>query len=196
MRKGMLAAEEGAAEIEVDLPLPVLFGQAFSASREGAADIVHQDVQAAEGRDTGFDGARDLGRRGGIGDMSDRLAAFAADDPERFLDSLVTVIEGEDRGPLPRQQNSGGFPVAPAWAGRPGAGHDRHLPVEPQHACLALSAPHGAPQPRTAAQSPPSTRISVPVMYFASSDAKKSAAFATSQASPMRPIGTCSCRRR
>src|SRR5215213_11195893 len=119
MRKGMLAAEEGAAEIEVDLPLPVLFGQAFSASREGAADVVHQDVQAAEGRDTGFDGTRDLGRRGGIGHMSGRPAAFVADDAERFLDRLVSVVEGEDRGPLPRQQNSRGFSVAPAWAGRP-----------------------------------------------------------------------------
>ena len=37
--------------------------------------------------------------------------------------------------------------------------------------------------------SPPSTTSSVPVMYLASSEARKSAAYATSQASPMCPIG-------
>ena len=42
--------------------------------------------------------------------------------------------------------------------------------------------------------SPPSTTSSAPVMYFASSDARNSAALATSQASPMRPIGTISSR--
>jgi hypothetical protein len=42
--------------------------------------------------------------------------------------------------------------------------------------------------------SPPSTTSSIPVMYRASSEARKSAACATSQAVPMWPIGTCSSR--
>ena len=43
---------------------------------------------------------------------------------------------------------------------------------------------------------PPSTTSSIPVTYFNSSDARNSAALATSQASPMWPIGTCASRAR
>src|SRR5207244_11064682 len=43
---------------------------------------------------------------------------------------------------------------------------------------------------------PPSTTSSMPVTYFDSSDARYSAALATSQASPMCPIGTCASRAR
>ena len=43
---------------------------------------------------------------------------------------------------------------------------------------------------------PPSTTSSIPVTYFDSSDARNSAALATSQASPMCPIGTCASRAR
>ena len=38
---------------------------------------------------------------------------------------------------------------------------------------------------------PPSTTSSVAVMYFAASEARNATASATSQASPMCPIGTC-----
>ena len=43
---------------------------------------------------------------------------------------------------------------------------------------------------------PPSTTSSIPVTYLDSSDARNSAALATSQASPMWPIGTCESRAR
>src|SRR5213592_3896223 len=43
---------------------------------------------------------------------------------------------------------------------------------------------------------PPSTTSSIPVTYFASSEARNSAALATSKASPMWPIGTCASRAR
>ncbi len=43
---------------------------------------------------------------------------------------------------------------------------------------------------------PPSTMSSMPVMYFNSSDARNSAALATSHASPMCPIGTWASRAR
>ena len=43
---------------------------------------------------------------------------------------------------------------------------------------------------------PPSTTSVMPVMYFASSDARNSAALATSKASPMCPIGTWASRTR
>src|ERR1700730_14097634 len=43
---------------------------------------------------------------------------------------------------------------------------------------------------------PPSTTSSMPVTYFDSSEARNSAALATSQASPMCPIGTCASRAR
>src|SRR3954451_12579857 len=43
---------------------------------------------------------------------------------------------------------------------------------------------------------PPSTTSSIPVTYFASSEARNSAALATSKASPMWPIGTCASRPR
>ncbi len=41
---------------------------------------------------------------------------------------------------------------------------------------------------------PPSTTIWAPVMYLASSEARKSAACATSQASPILPVGHCRFR--
>ncbi len=43
---------------------------------------------------------------------------------------------------------------------------------------------------------PPSTTNSIPVTYLDSSDARYSAALATSQASPIWPIGTCASRAR
>jgi len=43
---------------------------------------------------------------------------------------------------------------------------------------------------------PPSTTSSMPVTYFDSSEARNSAALATSQASPICPIGTCASRAR
>ena len=43
---------------------------------------------------------------------------------------------------------------------------------------------------------PPSTTSSLPVACFESSDARDSGALATSQASPMWPIGTCASRAR
>src|SRR5713226_2072249 len=43
---------------------------------------------------------------------------------------------------------------------------------------------------------PPSTTREAPVIYLASSEARNRAAYATSHASPIFPIGTCASRRR
>jgi hypothetical protein len=82
-------------------------------------------------------------------------------------------------GSLPAQHNlrrsrSAGAALWPACGSR-GRQRRRYRP----------SSPH-----RVAAVSPPSTTISVAVMYLASSEARNSAAWATSHPSPMWPIGT------
>src|SRR6266511_512942 len=74
-----------------------------------------------------------------------------------------------------------------------------HSPLVETRVGHSASAPGCSEKPKgtckrvytTLHERPPSTTMCAPVMYLASSDARKTAACATSQASPILPVGHC-----
>ena len=58
-------------------------------------------------------------------------AAELGDAFERLLHRLGALVDGEDLGALAREQHGGGPAIAPAGPDAAGAGHQRHLVLQP-----------------------------------------------------------------
>src|SRR5262249_1506893 len=130
-REDVLAGEEHALDVDVDDPVPAFLAGLDGAARLGDADVVVQDVDPAEWRDTLLHRrgdvacVRNVGRDGGAG------AAFATDDAARLLRGREGAINGDDLRPLAREGNRCRFAVAPAGCARTSPDGEGHFLTEP-----------------------------------------------------------------
>src|SRR5271165_1817718 len=137
-----------------------------------------------------------------------RVPAAAGDDDRKLVqrrrDAAVAADIGADAlhqvAQLRASHQRLERPAQPA-AARAGLDRVHHLLLRrgyllrrqrPETFCRHRALFHNPPGPKQ--ENPPSTKISVPVMKFASSETRNSVALATSQPVPMRPIGTCALR--
>jgi hypothetical protein len=132
-RQRVFAAEKRRFEVEVDLPVPDFLGHRHRIAGRGAADIVHQHVEALEAVDAGLHHLGDLDRHHHVGAMHRAGATLARDDAAGLLNGVGVDIDQEDAGTLPRQQRRRGLAVAPARPDRAGPRHDRHLACHAEH---------------------------------------------------------------
>ncbi len=105
--------EEHAFEIVVDLPVEGFFRHFGSAARRRTADIVDQNVDAAEFLAAGLGHGADLRVVQHIADMSGDLAVIA-DARDRLGHRVGVLVDGKDLGALAREQHRGGAAIAPA----------------------------------------------------------------------------------
>ncbi len=108
----------------VDLALPDIFGHVGRAAGHGAADVVVQDVDAAEFIHAGLHQRLDLIGVGDIGRVGDAGAAFIGNHFAGFLSGAGVQIDGKNLRALLGETHGGGLAVAPAGADRAGAGDD------------------------------------------------------------------------
>src|SRR5262249_43158470 len=118
---------------------------------------------------------------------------LVVDQHAAFADDLL-IVSGRYRGHAGRGidlRDGAGVGPGRMQPGREGNGKDESREKN-QDFRAAAHRPH-APDLQVM---PPSTTSSIPVTYLDSSEARNSAALATSQASPIWPIGTCASRAR
>ena len=112
------------AEVEVERLVVDVLDQA------GPADpgVVDDHVDAGPRFTRPLDQAGATGNGGEVGRGGDRLATPVLDLPGRGVGEIGVDVVDEHRGPLGRQGQGVG-----AAEPLPGAGHDRHLPLERSH---------------------------------------------------------------
>ena len=123
-RNDVAAGQEDALEIVVDLIIETLFRHFGGAAGGRAADIVDQDIDAAEFLAAGLGHGADLGIVEHVADMGRDLAVIA-DARHRLGHGVGVLIDGEDLGALAREQNRGGAAIAPAGSDAAGPGDQR-----------------------------------------------------------------------
>src|SRR5208283_3577678 len=107
------------------------------------------------------------GRVRRIRHMRGGSVSLPIDDAERFLHGFPPVVDQEHLGPLTGEEHGRRLSVSPAGADRARAGHDRNLPVEPQHVrCPLLSKvlPSRVSMP-SASRKPPSSSTTLCPFY-------------------------------
>src|SRR4051812_49356224 len=134
----MLAGEEYALQVVVDLRVPDFLAHLHRAALGGAADDVHQDVDAIESFHALVDHRF---HRVAVGDI-----AFVRNDfrslLDGFLESVRIQIDGKHLRAFFGEAHRRGTAVAPARADRAGARDDRHLAFEAPHDLIYSMAKH------------------------------------------------------
>jgi hypothetical protein len=102
-----------APKVRRELPLDLLRGELLEVAEQAVAGVVHQDVDAAEPRDSGIDGPLRLGLAGDVQPLEQQVVAG---DVSVGIAHLVEVSSGRDDAVTGPQCRSGG-PCADAAAG-------------------------------------------------------------------------------
>ena len=123
----MLAAEEHALEIKVDLRVPDFLGHLHRAARRRAAHVVHQDVDTSELLDARLDHGGDRLAVGDVANMGGDAGRFL----HRFLQACRIAVDGENLGAFFHEAHDGRAAIAPARPHRAGAGDDGDLVLKP-----------------------------------------------------------------
>jgi len=128
-RDDVAAAQEHALEIVVDLLVEIRFRHFRHAARSRTADIVDQNVDAAE-----FFAAR-IGHLGDlrviehVADMGGDLAVIA-DARDGLGHRLGCFVDSEDFGALAGEQHRGGAAIAPARTDTTSPGNERDFALD------------------------------------------------------------------
>ena len=123
-RQHVLAGQEHAFEIGVDLGVPDLFRHFHRPAGRRPADIVHQDVDAAEMPDTSLHHRGDGGTVGDVAGMHDDFAACSFHFVDRLARAVAIAVDRKNPGALLGETHRGGAAIAPAGANAAGAGDD------------------------------------------------------------------------
>jgi hypothetical protein len=126
-RQDVLAAEEHAFQIVVDLRVPDLLRHLDRPARGRTADVVHENVDAAVDLEARLN-HRSPGRiLGHVALVRLDCAAGLADTLQRLLHRLAVLVGSEDLGALTRKQHRHRAPVAPAGTDATRTGDESHL---------------------------------------------------------------------
>jgi hypothetical protein len=123
-RDDVAAAQEHALEIVVDLLVEIRFRHLRHAACGRAADIVDQNVDAAELFAARLRRLGDLPVIEHVTDMSGDLAVIA-DACDGLGHRLGCFVDGEDFGALASKQHRGGTAIAPARTDTTSPGNER-----------------------------------------------------------------------
>ena len=141
-RQHEFAAQEHCLEVEVDLPVPDLFGHRNRIAGRRAANIIDQDIDPLEAVQAGLHHLLHL--RGGhhVAAVRGAGATFAFDDRFGRGHRFLVDIQQKHRRPLPCEQDRRRLPVPPDLAvsrpDRPGARDDRDFPRHIKHSRSSL----------------------------------------------------------
>lgn len=125
LRNDVFHPQEAGLEVDVEGAVPVLDRQLDHAAHRGDADVVHQNVDAAETVHAGIAHRRHLIRAGSVGDMGHRGAALGRDQRGGFLGRGGVAVHAHHPRALPGQGHGDGLAIAPARPDRPRAHHQR-----------------------------------------------------------------------
>jgi hypothetical protein len=112
----VLAGQKDTFEVVVDLCVPSGFGQFHRAAGGGTSDIVHENVDAPKMPTTYIDHSSDARPISHVADMRFNQAANLAGAIERLVHRGSTLVDCQNLGALPREQNRSRTAVPPAGA--------------------------------------------------------------------------------
>src|SRR5262249_58377972 len=113
----------------IDLAAEILFGDFRDPACRRAADIIDEDVDAAEFFLAGSRHGGDLRIVENVANMRDDLAVIA--DPRHGLaHRLRILVDCADLAPLAGEQHRGRASIAPAWADTARSGNQRNLALD------------------------------------------------------------------
>ena len=130
-RQDVLAGEVHALQVDVDHFVPAVFRYLDRAADFNDADIVVQDVDAAEAGGGVFDEGGHLIRSRDIRLEHGDFATLIADDAGGLLSRLTIDVGRDHFCAFARIDHRGRLTVAPSRADRTGACDDRHPVLEP-----------------------------------------------------------------
>jgi hypothetical protein len=130
VRQRVLAGEEDALEVVVDLRVPHVLAHLDRPAPGRATDVVHQHVQAAEALDAARHHRRHRPGAGDIAGDAFEHAARCADALRRLVHAPRLAVGAHHLRALLREAAGHGPAVAPARADRTGAGDEHHLAGE------------------------------------------------------------------
>ena len=129
------AGKEHAFEIVVDLGVEAFLRHFGRAAGGRAADIIDQNIDAAEFVAAGLGHGADLRIVEDVADMGCDIAgrdlAVIADARHRLRHRIRGLVDGEDFRALAREQHGRGAAIAPAWPDATGPGNDRDFSLHP-----------------------------------------------------------------
>ena len=123
-RQHVLAGEKHGGEIHIELRVPNLLAHLRRPAGRRAADIVDEDIDAAEAIDAGFHHGGDRGAVGDVALMHDDVAADGFDFVDGFGGAFGIAVDGKDFRAFLGEAHAGGAAVAPAGPDRARAGDD------------------------------------------------------------------------
>ena len=133
----MFAGQKNTLEVEIDLGVPRLLRHLDRTAGRRAADIVDENIDAAEAGDTGFDHRRDLLRIGDVAGVNREIGAGLLQAADGLVHLAHVAIDGKDFRAFLREQHAFGAAVAPARPDAARAGDECDLACETAWHCWA-----------------------------------------------------------